>query len=156
MLWLLEGDARVEGARAAIEDARTSVLVSSVSVWEAAIKSALGKLRVPDNLPERLDEFAENLEPLAGHPVSATTASGDPANALLAREGDRPGATLIVVGARGFGAARRLLLGSVSTKLIHSGHSPLLVVPAWPEKPPEPRLKEAARLMSRDRISATP
>lgn len=88
---------------------------------------------------ERLDQFAENLEPLAGHPVSATTASGDPADALLARESDRPGSTLIVVGARGFGAARRLLLGSVSTKLIHSGHSPLLVVPSWPEKPSEPR-----------------
>jgi len=27
-------------------------------VWELAIKSALGKLRVPDNLLERLDEHA--------------------------------------------------------------------------------------------------
>ena len=57
MLWLLAGDARVDGARAALEDARASVLVSAVSVWEAAIKSALGKLRVPDDLPQRLDEF---------------------------------------------------------------------------------------------------
>jgi PIN domain nuclease of toxin-antitoxin system len=48
----------VQGARAAIEDARTPVLVSAVCVWEAAIKSALGKLRVPDDLPERLEEFA--------------------------------------------------------------------------------------------------
>jgi PIN domain nuclease of toxin-antitoxin system len=48
----------VQGARAAIEDARTSVLVSAVCVWEAAIKSALGKLRLPDDLPVRLDEFA--------------------------------------------------------------------------------------------------
>jgi len=91
---------------------------------------------------ERLDEFAENLAPLAGHPVSATTARGDPATALLACEIDRPGATLIVVGARGFGVARRLLLGSVSTKLIHSGHSPLLVVPASREEPPELRVVE--------------
>jgi nucleotide-binding universal stress UspA family protein len=96
---------------------------------------------------EGLDQFAENLEPLAGHSVSATTASGDPAAALLARESDRPGATLIVVGARGFGAARRLLLGSVSTRLIHSGHSPLLVVPAWPEKAPEPRGAERISAM---------
>jgi len=88
---------------------------------------------------ERLDQFAENLEPVAGHPVDATTASGDPADGLLARVNDRPGASLIVVGTRGLGAARRFLLGSVSTKLLHSGHSPLLVVPAWPEKPPEPR-----------------
>jgi nucleotide-binding universal stress UspA family protein len=90
----------------------------------------------------RLDQFAENLEPMAGHPVNATTASGDPANALLARGNDRPGAILIVVGARGLGAARRFLLGSVSTKLLHSGHSPLLMVPAWPEKPPEPQVVE--------------
>ena len=48
----------MEGARAAIEDGRTAVMVSAVCVWEAAIKSALGKLRVPDDLPERLDEFA--------------------------------------------------------------------------------------------------
>lgn len=48
----------MEGARAAIEDARTAVMVSAVCVWEAAIKSALGKLRVPDDLPERLDQFA--------------------------------------------------------------------------------------------------
>ncbi len=48
----------MRGVRTAIEDARTPVLVSAVSVWEAAIKSALGKLRVPGELPERLDEFA--------------------------------------------------------------------------------------------------
>jgi PIN domain nuclease of toxin-antitoxin system len=58
VLWLLSGDPRVDGARTAIEDARTPVLISAVCVWEAAIKSALGKLRVPDDLPERLDEFA--------------------------------------------------------------------------------------------------
>jgi nucleotide-binding universal stress UspA family protein len=90
----------------------------------------------------RLDQVAENLEPMAGHRVDTTTASGDPADALLARGNDRPGTSLIVVGARGLGPARRFLLGSVSTKLLHSGHSPLLVVPAWPEKPPEPRVVE--------------
>jgi nucleotide-binding universal stress UspA family protein len=90
----------------------------------------------------RLDQFAENLEPMAGHPVTATTASGDPADALLARGNDRTGTSLIVVGARGLGAVRRFLLGSVSTKLLHSGHSPLLVVPASPETQPEPRVVE--------------
>ena len=34
------------------------MLVSAVCVWEAAIKSALGKVRVPDDLPARLDDFA--------------------------------------------------------------------------------------------------
>jgi PIN domain nuclease of toxin-antitoxin system len=63
-LWLLAGDARAEHARAAVEDARASVLVSAVCVWEAAIKRALGKLRVPDDLPERLDEFAFERLPI--------------------------------------------------------------------------------------------
>jgi len=58
VLWVLAGDERAEGAREAIEAVRTPVLVSAVCVWEAAIKSALGKLRVPEDLLERLDEFA--------------------------------------------------------------------------------------------------
>ena len=48
----------MEGVRPAIEDPRAAVMISAVSVWESAIKSALGKLRVPDDLPERLDDFA--------------------------------------------------------------------------------------------------
>lgn len=55
---MLAGDTRIEGSRAVIEDPREVVFVSAVCVWEAAIKSALGKLRVPDDLPNRLDEFA--------------------------------------------------------------------------------------------------
>lgn len=34
------------------------MFVSAVSIWEAAIKSALGKLQVPDDLPAHLDHFA--------------------------------------------------------------------------------------------------
>lgn len=58
MLWLLAGDERAQGARVAVEDARAPVFVSAVCLWEAAIKSALGKLQAPHDLPERLDEFA--------------------------------------------------------------------------------------------------
>jgi PIN domain nuclease of toxin-antitoxin system len=55
---MLDGDPRVEAVRGAIEDERTTVLVSAVCVWEAAIKSALGKLRAPADLPDLLDRFA--------------------------------------------------------------------------------------------------
>lgn len=58
MLWLLAGDPRMADARSAVEDRRTPVLVSAVCLWEVAIKSALGKLRVADDLPARLREFA--------------------------------------------------------------------------------------------------
>ena len=57
MLWLLEGDARIGGVRPWLEDERTPVLISAVVVWEAAIKRALGKLKAPDDLPDRLDAF---------------------------------------------------------------------------------------------------
>jgi PIN domain nuclease of toxin-antitoxin system len=67
----------MEGARAAIEDARRSVLVSAVCVWEAAIKSALGKLRVPEDLPDRLSEFAFERLPVTD--VHAWAVRGLPA-----------------------------------------------------------------------------
>ena len=40
------------------------------------------------------------------------------------------GAQLVVVGSHGWGAARRLLSGSVSTGLVHSAPCPVLVVPS--------------------------
>jgi PIN domain nuclease of toxin-antitoxin system len=90
VLWLLAGDARIEGARAAIDDRRTRVLVSAVSVWEAAIKRALGKLRVPDDLPERLDEFAfERLPVTDVHAWAVRTLPpihDDPFDRLLAAQ----------------------------------------------------------------------
>jgi PIN domain nuclease of toxin-antitoxin system len=55
LLWVLSDDPRLEGrARAAITDGRNRVLVSAVSAWEITIKKALGKLRVPDDLPAQL------------------------------------------------------------------------------------------------------
>jgi PIN domain nuclease of toxin-antitoxin system len=63
---VLAGDTRMTGMQAQIEDARTPVLVSAVCIWEAAIKSALGELRVPDDLPERLQEFAFERLPITG------------------------------------------------------------------------------------------
>jgi PIN domain nuclease of toxin-antitoxin system len=99
VLWLLEGDARVEGARAAIEDARTPVLVSAVCVWEAAIKSALGKLRVPDNLLERLDEFAFERLPVTDVHAWAVRAlppiHNDPFDRLLAAQAVCERATIV-------------------------------------------------------------
>lgn len=90
MLWLLAGDARIAGVRDAVEDARTPVLVSAVSVWEAAIKSVLGKLHVPDDLPDRLDEFS--FERLPVTEVHAWAVRGlppvhnDPFDRLLAAQ----------------------------------------------------------------------
>jgi nucleotide-binding universal stress UspA family protein len=51
--------------------------------------------------------------------------TGDPA-VQLERAAEEHGADLIVVGARGHSVARRLLLGSVSTRLLHHARRPVL------------------------------
>ena len=99
MLWLLAGDARGDGVRTAIADQRTRVLVSAVCVWEAAIKSAIGKLRVPDDLPERLDEFAFERLPVSGVHAWAVRAlpriHSDPFDRLLAAQAICERATIV-------------------------------------------------------------
>lgn len=55
MLWLLAGDERLSPrARSAISDARHSLVVSAVSLWEVAIKRSSGKLNAPADLSRRL------------------------------------------------------------------------------------------------------
>ncbi|MFZ0178449.1 MAG: universal stress protein [Candidatus Dormiibacterota bacterium] len=78
---------------------------------------------------ESLFEYARTLDTIAGRTVETAVVVGDPADALNATGSRRPGTKLIVVGSRDLGAVRRFLLGSVSTKLLHSGHAALLVVP---------------------------
>jgi PIN domain nuclease of toxin-antitoxin system len=89
----------VEGARAAIEGSRAPVLISAVCVWEAAIKSTLGKLRVPDDLPERLEEFAFERLPVTDVHAWATRAlppvHNDPFDRLLAAQAVCERATIV-------------------------------------------------------------
>ena len=87
------------GARAAIEDPRESVLVSAVCVWEAAIKSTLGKLRVPDDLLERLDDFGFERLPVTDVHAWAVRAlppvHHDPFDRLLAAQAICERATIV-------------------------------------------------------------
>lgn len=89
----------MQGVRAKIEDPRTQVLVSAVCVWEAAIKSALGKLRVPENLLERLDEFAFERLPVTDTHAWAVRAlppiHNDPFDRLLAAQAVCERATIV-------------------------------------------------------------
>lgn len=62
LLWWLAGDPRLsEPARAAIVAGGEEIFYSAASIWEAAIKSALGKLAVEGDLMEALeaDGFTE-------------------------------------------------------------------------------------------------
>ncbi len=88
------------------------MLVSAVSIWEAAIKSALGKLRVPDDLPRRLDEFAfERLPVTDVHAWAVRTlpaVHSDPFDRLLAAQAICERATIVSADAvfDGYGITR--------------------------------------------------
>jgi nucleotide-binding universal stress UspA family protein len=78
--------------------------------------------------PERLagERAAEALD-RTGAPWRFEVRTGDPA-IQLELSADEHGADLIIVGARGHSVAHRLLLGSVSTRLVHHARRPVLVV----------------------------
>ncbi len=82
----------------------------------------------------RLERIAETMEPVTGRTVATAVAVGDPATALVKRGDGSSEPSLLVVGTRDLGMVRRLLLGSVSTRILHAGHSPLLVVPDHPDE----------------------
>jgi PIN domain nuclease of toxin-antitoxin system len=54
--WLIDDPALSPTAREALADPANEPFVSAASAWEIAIKRSLGKLRVPDGLPEILAE----------------------------------------------------------------------------------------------------
>ncbi len=52
VLWWLAGAPLDERAEGVIRDPATPAMVSAASVWEAAIKTSLGKLRAPEPFAE--------------------------------------------------------------------------------------------------------
>lgn len=91
-----------------------------------ALPGAVGYTPVNPPDPERIiEEGVRAIESLA--PVEGRRLDGSPAPVLA--EACEDGVDLLVVGSRGYGPAMRVLLGSVSTKLINSAPCPVLVVP---------------------------
>ena len=76
-LWWLADDPRLgKSGRRALEDGETRVFVSAASIWEIAIKAALGKLRIKAEKP--IDRLADLVE-RAGFddlPITAAHAAG--------------------------------------------------------------------------------
>jgi nucleotide-binding universal stress UspA family protein len=68
--------------------------------------------------------------------VGETVESDDGAWRAVAATARAHGASVIAVGTRGLGAARSVLLGSVSSGLVQNAEVPVLVVPGEPEAAP--------------------
>lgn len=112
---------------------RLGLPLVAVHGWE--LPSLFGP--VPPWMPEEVEEIrmAEKAvlsESLAGHAerypdvdVTSAVRRGGPAQVLLAAAQD---AEMVVVGSRGLGGFRGLLLGSVSQAVLHHATSPVVVV----------------------------
>ncbi len=74
-----------------------------------------------DDVLKQADDEARPLS------VTVKSVTGLPAEELLSAAAD---ADMVVVGSRGAGGFKRLLMGSVSTQVTHHAHCPVVVIPA--------------------------
>jgi len=72
VLWWLADDERLNDDLKSVLDSEPDVYVSAATVWEVAIKQAIGKLRAPVDLAERVSESGfRELPILARHAAAA-------------------------------------------------------------------------------------
>ncbi|QIN78392.1 hypothetical protein GBA65_07495 [Rubrobacter marinus] len=74
-----------------------------------------------------LEEGVELIEEAGGKVSGAHLLMGSPVDCILGCA-EEMGAGLIVVGSRGLGGVKRLLMGSVSEGVMHNSHCPVLIV----------------------------
>ena len=118
---------------AADEASLRGALLRIVCAWEPSASGYLGEAFAPT--PDAFvgaEHHAEDvlraaLEQLQGEPleIEAVAEEGGPAAVLLEQAAD---AELLVVGSRGLGTAKRLMLGSVSHDLAHHARCPVVIV----------------------------
>jgi nucleotide-binding universal stress UspA family protein len=108
-----------------------------LSVYQTTVGSWGGPAAYPQNIALSADarKDADDAAGKAlanaagGRPESVTVRAvcGIPAEELVAAS---RGADMVVVGSRGTGGFARLLLGSVSSQVVHHAHCPVVVIPA--------------------------
>ncbi len=106
-----------------------------VEVIDTAMLTGMGLAPVPAEVVDQIYtkakrevEMAKNKAVQAGlSNVSGETLEGDPASSLLDYAG-KNGADLIITGSRGLSTLKRIVLGSVSTRIVQESKIPVLVV----------------------------
>ncbi len=118
--------------------------VEAVHAWQAFATGSFQGIVATDHddleqaAAELLDESIERA--VVGHattPIQRVLVPGTPATALLEQSRD---ADLVVVGSRGRGGFRGLLLGSVSHQVMQHAPCPVIVVPDGGNEPPKGRI----------------
>jgi nucleotide-binding universal stress UspA family protein len=127
-----------ESARRALEWAVAEAKMREaevVAIYSWSLPAAVGALDaiiVPADVDLQKEAemiLAGEIEAVAGNadvPIRGETVRASAASALLDASKD---ADLLVVGSRGLGGFRGLLLGSVGHKCAHHSHCPVVIVP---------------------------
>jgi nucleotide-binding universal stress UspA family protein len=98
---------------------------------------------------EVLDEQVGRIEEMGGAVAEARLLTGSPVRQILCAA-EEAEADLVVVGRRGLGGVKRLLMGSVSEGVIHHARCPVLVIcgegtsglpPSWWSRTTPPRTR---------------
>lgn len=121
-----EASAALERARELAEASRATLRILTVSAPPVALPGAVGYTPVNPTSPETTIEEAIDAVG-AAIPTDGRRLEGPPSAALA--EACEDGVDLLVVGSRGHGPVARVVLGSVSTRLINTAPCPVLVVP---------------------------
>jgi nucleotide-binding universal stress UspA family protein len=122
-----------EPSRRALDRVRTFMPNASVALVSVAAPvyrdPTLSKFAAEDDERRRQAALAEAKALLAESGIEARGAApvGDAA-AEIVRVAKESGADLVVLGARGLNPLKRLILGSVSTKVLHEAPCDVLVV----------------------------
>jgi PIN domain nuclease of toxin-antitoxin system len=100
VLWWLADDPTLHPtARSAIADPANDVLVSAASIWEIAIKRALGKLVAPTGLAAAFDASGFDVLPITGddaeHAGTLPAHHRDPFDRMLVAQAARVGALIV-------------------------------------------------------------
>jgi nucleotide-binding universal stress UspA family protein len=110
---------------------RSNIVIYTVSAPSAIVPGASGYTpSVPPEAGALVTRSVKGVDERLG--ATGRALSGTP-GATIAEACEEVGADLLVAGSRGYGPVRRVLLGSVSTQLLHKAPCPVLVVPR-PEK----------------------
>jgi PIN domain nuclease of toxin-antitoxin system len=97
--WLADDPTLVPAARAAIAEPTNEILVSAATIWEIAIKRALGKLQAPDGLVDVLADAGFDVLAVTG--IDAETAGAlrphhrDPFDRMLVAQSRRVAAIVV-------------------------------------------------------------
>lgn len=121
-----EAKAALRAAEAFAARGNSSIEVLTAVAPPAAIPGVVGYAPVDPPDPDRiLTEAVNSVD--GGIAATGRRLDGPPASTLV--EACDEGVGLLVAGSRRYGPAMRVLLGSVSTQLVHKASCPVLVVP---------------------------